>query len=257
MDLGLTGRTALVAGSTSGLGLAIGRALGREHANVVICGRRGSVATEQAAELPSAIGIRMDLADPATVDSALSQAASAFGNIDILVLNSGGPAPGPAAELKPEQMADSAQTLLLAQIALVSAALPAMRHRSWGRILAIGSSGVQQPIANLARSNVARAGLAAYLKTLAGEVAADGVTVNMIVPGRIDTDRVAALDAHRAERSGTGVASVRQQSERSIPAGRYGTPSEFADVAAFLCSDRASYITGSQIRVDGGLISGL
>jgi 3-oxoacyl-[acyl-carrier protein] reductase len=134
--------------------------------------------------------------------------------------------------------------------------LPAMRERGWGRILAIGSSGVQQPIPNLVRSNVARAGLAAYLKTLAGEVARDGVTVNMILPGRIDTDRVAGLDANQAERRGIDIESVRKQSEGSIPAGRYGKPVEFADVAAFLCSERASYVTGSQVRVDGGLISG-
>jgi 3-oxoacyl-[acyl-carrier protein] reductase len=256
MDLGLKGRTALVLGSTSGLGLAIAQGLGQEGANVVLCGRRSALARDQAAALPAAIGIGLDLANAATVDSAVDQAVEFFGRIDVLVLNAGGPPPGLAAELTREDMAASMDTLLLAQIRLMSAVLPAMREHGWGRILAIGSSGVQQPISNLARSNVARAGLAAYLKTLAGEVARDGVTVNMILPGRIDTDRVAALDAYRAESSGADARSIRQQSEGSIPAGRYGTPTEFADVAVFLCSERASYVMGCQIRVDGGLVSG-
>jgi 3-oxoacyl-[acyl-carrier protein] reductase len=256
MDLGLKGRTVLVVGSTSGLGLATARALGLEQANVVLCGRRASIAKEQAAALPSAIGLELDLTKPASVESAVEQALSTFGAIDVLVLNAGGPPPGPAAELTPESMAGAAETLLLTQIKLVSMVLPAMRQRGWGRILAIGSSGVQQPIPNLVRSNVARAGLAAYLKTLAGEVARDGVTVNMILPGRIDTDRVVELDADQAERRGIDIESVRSQSEELIPAGRYGTPEEFADVAAFLCSERASYITGSHVRVDGGLVAG-
>jgi 3-oxoacyl-[acyl-carrier protein] reductase len=257
MELGLNGRSALVAGSTSGLGLAIAQALGRENANVVLCGRRASIAKEQAAALPSAIGLELDLTKPAHVDGVVDQAILAFGAIDVLVLNSGGPPPGQAAELTPESMAAGLETLLLTQIKLVSMVLPSMRERGWGRILAIGSSGVQQPLPNLVRSNVARAGLAAYLKTLAGEVARDGVTVNMILPGRIDTDRVAGLDANQAERRGIDIESVRKQSEGSIPAGRYGKPEEFADVAAFLCSERASYVTGSQVRVDGGLIAGV
>lgn len=254
MKLGLRGRTALVAGSTSGLGLAIARALGQEHAHVVLCGRRVSVAEQLAAELPSAIGVELDLTKPATVTDAVTRALDTFGAIDVLVLNAGGPPPGTAAELTPESMASAVETLLLAQIRLVSAVLPAMRERGWGRILAIGSSGVRQPIPNLVRSNVARAGLAAYLKTLAGEVARDGVTVNMILPGRIDTDRVAALDAGQAECRGVDVESVRRESAERIPVGRYGRPEEFADMATFLCGERASYVTGTQVRVDGGLL---
>jgi 3-oxoacyl-[acyl-carrier protein] reductase len=257
MELGLAGRTALVVGSTSGLGLAIAQGLGAERARVVLSGRREDVAKEHAAALPEATGVGIDLTDPASVDNAVAQATSAFGEIDVLVLNSGGPTPGPAAELSPEGMAASVETLLLAQIRLVSLVLPRMRRDGWGRVLAIGSSGVQAPIPNLVRSNVARAGLAAYLKTLAGEVARDGVTVNMILPGRIDTDRVTALDENNARRRGIDAAAVREQSQASIPAGRYGTPAEFADVAVFLCSERASYVTGAQVRVDGGAISGL
>ncbi|WP_330276071.1 SDR family oxidoreductase [Lentzea sp. NBC_00516] len=256
MDLGLRGRTALVTGSTSGLGLAIARVLSREHANVVITGRRAALAEQRAAELTGAIGVGLDLVEPATTAAAVTRAAGTFGAIDVLVLNAGGPPPGPAAELTGMSMAESANVLLLAQIDLVSAVLPGMRERGWGRVLAIGSSGVQQPIPGLVRSNVARAGLAAYLKTLAAEVAADGVTVNMLLPGRIDTGRVAALDADQAARRGLPAESVRARSEELIPAGRYGRPEEFADMAAFLCGDRASYTTGAQIRVDGGLISG-
>jgi 3-oxoacyl-[acyl-carrier protein] reductase len=250
MDLGLTGRTALVAGSTSGLGLAIAQTLSREKAPVVLCGHRAGLAGELAAELPSAIGVEFDLTRDATVDDAVSRALWVFGAIDVLVLNAGGPPRGPAVELTQESLAVAAETLLLAQIRLVSVVLPAMRARGWGRVLAVGSSGVQQPIANLVRSNVARAGLAAYLKTLAGEVA-----VTMILPGRIDTGRVAELDAEAARRRGTGVDAVRSESVARIPAGRYGTPEEFADVAAFLCGDRASYVTGAQVRVDRRLMS--
>ncbi|MGW3623617.1 SDR family oxidoreductase [Streptomyces sp. NPDC000880] len=257
MELGLEGRTALVAGSTSGLGLAIARTLGREKANLVLCGRRLPLAEEQAADLPSAIGVELDLSDLDSVASAVDKATSAFGGIDVLVLNSGGPPAGPAVDLTPEGMAAAAQTLLLAQIRLVSLVLPGMRERGWGRVLAIGSSGVQQPIPNLVMSNVARAGLASYLKTLAGEVARYGVTVNMILPGRIETDRIGELDAGQAKRLGIDIETVRKRSEISIPMGRYGNPEEFADVATFLCSERATYVTGSQVRVDGGLIAGL
>jgi 3-oxoacyl-[acyl-carrier protein] reductase len=256
MDLGLRGRTALVAGSTSGLGLAIARTLGREHANVVLCGRNTPAAQHQAADLPSAIGVELDLTRPDTVADAVARAVQTFGGIDVLVLNAGGPPPGSAVGLTSRSMTEVMETLLLAQIDLVTRVLPGMRNRGWGRILAIGSSGVQQPIANLVRSNVARAGLAAYLKTLAAEVAQDGVTVNMVLPGRIETGRVAALDADQAQRRGMDIESVRRQSEALIPAGRYGRPEELASVAAFLCGEPASYTTGLQVRVDGGLISG-
>jgi 3-oxoacyl-[acyl-carrier protein] reductase len=257
MDLGLAGRTALIVGSTSGLGLAIGRSLAAEGANVVLSGRRGGSAESEAAALPAALGVELDLANPASVRAAVSAATARYGDIDILVLNGGGPQPGSARELAEEEIADALHILLLAQIALTRLVLPKMQHRGWGRVLAIGSSGVQQPIPNLVASNVARSGLAAYLKTLADEVASDGVTVNMILPGRIDTDRVASLDAHRAGAAGVTVADIRRESEMSIPLKRYGTPAEFADVGAFLCSERASYVTGSQVRVDGGLIRSL
>ena len=254
MDLGLKGRTALVAGSTSGLGLSVARALAEEGARVAVSGRRGEVAREQAAALPGAVGVAVDLADPGSAARLAADVVEQLGPVDVLVLNSGGPPPGTAEGLSAEQVRTAIDTLLLRQVELVSAVLPGMRERGWGRIVGLGSSGVQQPLARLALSNIARAGLAAYLKTLAGEVARDGVTVNMVLPGRIATDRVASLDRAAAEREGAEVADVEARSRASIPAGRYGRPEEFAAVVAFVCSDLASYVTGEQIRCDGGLV---
>lgn len=257
MDLELAGRKAMVVGSTSGLGLAIATALSAEGAAVALSGRREDVTGKLAADLDGAVGVPLDLADPASVVAGVKAAQAALGELDILVLNSGGPPPGPAAALTLEGLESSLRMLVMSQVQLVSLLLPGMRERGWGRVVAVGSSGVQQPIANLASSNVARGALASYLKTLAGEVGRDGVTVNMVLPGRIDTGRVASLDQAAAQRRGEDVATVRRASEAAIPLGRYGTPKEFGDVAAFLCSPRASYVTGAQIRVDGGAIASL
>jgi 3-oxoacyl-[acyl-carrier protein] reductase len=252
MDLSLESRSALVLGSTSGLGLAIAQRLAEEGARVAFTGRRGAEAARLAEGHPGAIGLALDLQDESSVDRAVSMVSERFGGVDIVVLNSGGPPPGTAAALQAHDLAAALRALLLAQIGIVARLLPGMREREWGRIVAVGSSGVQQPIPNLVQSNTVRAALAGYLKTLSREVAADGVTVNMVLPGRMDTDRVAQLDAGQAQRQGTDVGTARRQSEESIPMGRYGTPREFADVAVFLCSQNASYVTGAQIRVDGG-----
>jgi 3-oxoacyl-[acyl-carrier protein] reductase len=255
VDLGLTTRKALVLGSTSGLGRAIADGLAAEGAAVAFTGRRSELAKEAAAAHESAIGVRLDLADPGSVAAAIDTVREQLGPIDILVLNSGGPPPSTASDMTPEGLAESLQTLVLAQVKLVTTFLPGMRERGWGRIVAIGSSGVQQPIPGLARSNTGRAALAGYLKTLSNEVAADGVTVNIVLPGRIVTDRLTGLDAARAEREGVDVEEVRRLSQAEIPIGRYGTPAEFAAAAIFLCSEQAAYITGSQVRVDGGLVA--
>ena len=254
MDTGLKGRTALVPGSTSGLGLAVGRALAAEGANVVLAGRRGEIVQAEAGRLPAAIGVEIDLMRPDAPATLVSRAQERFGAVDVLVLNSGGPPPGAAATLTDEQVVTAVQQLLVQHQRLVAATLPGMRERGWGRIVAIGSSGVQQPIERLALSNIGRAALAGYLKTLAGEVAGDGVTVNMVLPGRIDTDRVGQLDRAAAERTGSTTDEVRARSEGSIPTGRYGTPEEFAAVVTFLASTSASYVTGEQIRCDGGMV---
>jgi 3-oxoacyl-[acyl-carrier protein] reductase len=254
MNIDLTGRTAVVPGSSSGLGLAVARALAAQGANVVMAARRGDVVRREAEQLPNAVGVELDLADADATDVLVRQAEAAFGQVDIVVPNSGGPPPGTAPAVDQEQLTTALHQLLLQHQRLIAAVLPGMRERGWGRITAIGSSGVQQPIPNLALSNIGRAGLAAYLKSLAAEVAADGVTVNMVLPGRIDTDRVAVLDRSTAERAGISAEESRRRSEATIPAGRYGSPEEFAAVVAFLASPAASYVTGEQIRCDGGMV---
>jgi 3-oxoacyl-[acyl-carrier protein] reductase len=254
MDLGIKGRTAVVLGATSGIGAATAQALAAEGADVVVVGRNGERARELAASLPSAVGVEADLTDPASPERVVSAAREAFGEIDILVLNGGGPAPGTASAMDADSAQSAVDLLLKPHIALVQRVLDGMIERGWGRIVAVGSSGVQQPLPNLAASNVGRAALAGYLKTLAAEVAGNGVTVNMVLPGRIDTARVVQLDRNAAERTGRSVEEARTASEATIPAGRYGEPEEFASVVAFLASDRAGYVTGEQVRCDGGLV---
>ncbi|TFD53550.1 SDR family oxidoreductase [Cryobacterium frigoriphilum] len=254
MDLQLHGKTALIPGSSSGLGLAIARALSAEGANVVLCGRRTDLVEAEAARLPNALGIALDLAADAAPADLVAAATARFGPIDILVLNGGGPPHENAENVTDDQVLAAVHTLLLQQIRLTRLVLPGMRERGWGRILSVGSSGVQQPIPGLALSNMARAGLAGYLKTLAAEVAADGVTVNMVIPGRIDTDRVASLDRSVAAHAGLSAEAARIRSEATIPLGRYGRPEEYAAVVTFLAGEGASYVTGTQLRVDGGLV---
>ena len=254
MDTGLQGRVALVPGSSSGLGLAVAQALAAEGAHVVLAGRRGERVREEAARLPSAVGVEADLTDPAAPARLVAAAEERYGAVDVLVLNGGGPPPGSAADLTPEQLTDAVAQLVHPHQRLVAAVLPGMRERSFGRIVAIGSSGVQQPIDRLVASNAGRAALAGWLKTLAGEVAADGVTVNMVLPGRIATDRTVAIDRSSAERTGGTPEEARARSEATIPVGRYGTPAEFAAVVTFLASAAASYVTGEQVRCDGGMV---
>lgn len=254
MDLGLRGRSAVVCASTSGLGEGVARALAAEGARVAVCGRRGGRAKAIAAELPGAIGVQVDLQVPEGPGTLVSAAEEAFGPVDILVLNGPGPRPGRALDLGDDDIVAATELLVRPQQRLVSLLLPAMRERGWGRILAIGSSGVVAPIAGLALSNTARAALGGYLKTLAAEVAADGVTVNLLLPGRIETARTTQVDAFNAKRDGVTAAEAAASSRAAIPMGRYGQPGEFGAVAAFLCGQPASYITGTALRCDGGLV---
>ena len=257
MDLGLTGRCAVVCASTGGLGEAIARALAAEGASVVVSGRRGDRAREIAAELPKAIGVGVDLTASEGPGELVAAARDSFGEVDVLVLNGPGPKPGTAASVDDEGLTSAVETLLRPQLRLLGLTLPGMRSRGWGRVLAVGSSGVAAPLPNLALSNLGRAALAGHLKTLAAEVAADGVTVNMVLPGRIATDRVAFLDEAAAEKAGTSVEDAVAKSQSTIPAARYGDPAEFGAVAAFLCGEPASYVTGTALRVDGGLVRSL
>ncbi|BBB00855.1 putative short chain dehydrogenase [Actinacidiphila reveromycinica] len=257
MDLRIAGKRALVLGSTGGLGGASARALAAEGCKVAVCGRQEARVREVAAELPGAVGIPVDLTGPQPAAHLLDAVARQLGGVDILVLNGPGPRPGTAADLEADALTGALDPLLDVHVRLVHALLPAMREARWGRVLAIGSSGVAAPLPNLAASNIGRWALAAYLKTLAAEVAQDGVTVNLVLPGRIATDRVAALDEAAAQRTGKDVETVRGASQGDIPARRYGAPEEFGDVVAFLASARASYVTGSAVRVDGGLVRAL
>lgn len=254
MDLAIGGRTAVVLGATSGLGWAVAEGLGAEGVQVVLVGRDAARVEERAAMLPSAVGVVADLTDPGAPTRIAAAAHEAYGAVDILVLNGGGPAPGTASAAGPEDVDAAVHLLLKPHVALVQELLGDMTARGWGRIIAVGSSGVQQPIPNLALSNIGRAALAGYLKTLASEVAGSGVTVNMVLPGRIDTARVAHLDRAAADRTGTTPEAARQASEGTIPAGRYGTPEEFAAVAVFLAGQPAAFVTGEQVRCDGGLL---
>lgn len=257
MDLGIAGKSALVCASTGGLGAATAKALAAEGVKVVFSGRRGELAEELAAPFEESVGIQ---ADTSTVEGAmdlLEKAREAVGPIDILVLNGPGPRPGTATSVQNEELHQAFESLMVVQHALVDACLPHMREQKWGRILSIASTGVVAPITNLALSSIGRMALGGYLKALANEISGDGVTVNMLLPGRIATDRTKALDANAAEASGKSVEQIAKAGIRSIPAGRYGEPDEFGAVGAFLCSEPASYVTGTAVRCDGGAHSTL
>lgn len=254
MDTGLRGKNVVIPGASSGIGLAIAKAMTDEGANVVLAARRGDALRQVASTLSSAATVEVDLNEEGATVKLIREAEAAFGPVDVLVLNGGGPPPGGAADIEDGKLLAALQSLLVQQQRLAAAVLPGMRQRGWGRIVAVGSSGIQAPLDNLALSNIGRAGLAGYLKTLAMEVAQDGVTVNMVLPGRIATERVASLDNAKAEKSGRTSEEVRQDSMSSIPTGRYGNPEEFAAVVTFLASEAASYVTGEQIRCDGGLV---
>ena len=261
MDFGLKGKTALVLAGGGGLGRAIAESLAHEGANIAVAGKGpDSIAATQAAL--AAIGIKnlgliWDLSDLTQIDGHISKIERELGPVDILVNNTGGPPPTSASGQDPAVWSRYFQTMVLSVIAITDRVLPNMRARHWGRVITSTSSGVESPIPNLAISNTLRISLVGWSKTLAREVAKDGITANIIVPGRIATDRTQFLDEAKAKREGRSAEDVSAESAGGIPVGRYGKPEEYGDVVAFLSSERAAYITGSVIRVDGGLIAGI
>ncbi len=255
MDFGLQGKTALVLGGGGGLGRAIAISLAAEGANIAVAGLRAeSVAATRAAIRGKTLGLVWDLADLAQIDPEVSKIERELGPVDILVNNTGGPPPTPASGQDPALWSKQFQAMVLSVIAITDRVLPNMRARHWGRIITSTSSGVVAPIPNLAISNSLRLSLVGWSKTLAREVAKDGITANIVLPGRISTGRIKFLDQAKAKREGRSVEDVEAESTAAIPAGRLGKPEEYGDVVAFLASERAAYITGSIIRVDGGLI---
>ncbi|WP_026613498.1 SDR family oxidoreductase [Ensifer aridi] len=253
MDLGIGGRRALVLGGSKGLGRGIAEALAAEGVAVALTGRNEEAAMKVASEIgPAAAGFSLDLANPEAIDPFLNRLAT-FGTIDILVLNGGGPPPTLAADVDSEFWRAQFEAMVLSGMRIVHRLLPAMRARRFGRIIAVASTSIREPIPSLTASNALRSALAGWMKTLAGEVAVDGVTVNMLLPGRLATDRTLSFDRTDAASEGVSVETVAARSQSEIPVGRYGTPAEFGAAAAFLASRQAAYITGVALPVDGGL----
>jgi len=262
MDLGLNGRTALVGGASSGLGRASAEWLAAEGCRLAIWAREGDSLERVAAELRSRYEaevsvIAADAAEPEAASRVARAALAALGRVDVLVLNAGGPPPVDPTATDRAGWTRSFQLLAITPIELATLLLPGMRERRWGRIVAILSSGVRQPIPELVYSNAGRSALAAWMKTAARAVAADGVTINGVLPGRIQTPRIESLDRARAERLGQPVERIRSESIAAIPAARYGRPEELGSLVAYLCSELAAYQTGTFTAVDGGLIAAL
>ena len=258
MDLGLAGRTALVCGSSSGLGKAIAATLALEGAQVVINGRDAERLTAAAAELSRdgaapAGQLVADVSVPAQAKELVRRAAQEVGPVDILICNAGGPPTGTAHELAEDAWLEALHLNLLSTVHLSRAAIEPMMARGWGRILCLTSIAAKQPVASLILSTTARTGVLGFAKSLADEVAARGVTVNVLCPGYIETERLVALADQRGQAQGRSRDAVLSDMASSVPLGRVGTPEELAWVATFLVSERARYITGTALSVDGGL----
>ena len=259
MDLGLKGKVAMVGGASRGLGFAVARALAVEGAHVSIVSRDPDRVCTAAVRLEqetgaSVLAMPVDLRSNEAIARWFGATEERFGGVDLLFANTGGPPSGPALSVDDQNWVAAFELLLLSIVRTVRLVAPSMTARGGGAIVVGTSSSVKEPIANLGISNVVRASVAALSKTLALELAASGIRVNNLIPGRIDTDRVRELDAINGKRCGVSVAEQRTRSTATIPLGRYGQPDEFGRAAAFLLSDAAAYITGASVQVDGGLI---
>ena len=260
MDLKLTGKRALICGGSSGLGQAVATALVAEGAHVALLSR-DAAKLQAVADALNAMGpgraviAPADMADHGSLMIAVDVAEAALGGpIEILLNNTGGPPPSGVAGLDPDLWQAQFEAMVLSVFRLTDRVLPGMRAAGWGRILNVASVSAVEPIGTLGVSNTLRAAVAAWAKTLASEVAADGITVNTLLPGRIDTPRIARLDKAAAERQGVSPEQARADSVNAIPVGRLGTTDEFGAVAAFLASPHSAYVTGSMIRLDGGSV---
>lgn len=261
MDLGLTGKKALVMASSQGLGKAIAAELIKEGADVMMASRSPEKLERAADELEKQGGgsvqwRKADITNPTDIKKLVAETAHAFGHIDILVNNAGGPPGGGFREVSDQDWQQAFELNLLSYVRVIRAVLPHMEERG-GRIINIASSSVKEPIANLVLSNTFRTGIVGLTKTLAEELAPDGIFIHTVAPGRFATDRVRHLDQLKAEREGVTEEAIKRKSEQQIPLGRYGRPEEFAKVVAFLVSEACTYMTGNSLLVDGGMIKAI
>ncbi len=262
MDLGLNGRVAVVAAASKGLGRAVAEELSREGAHVAICARTPGTLAETAAQITKSTGREvfhqaLDVTDSTAVAAFVAVVEARFGRTDICVTNSGGPPSNTFKNTKPEDWRSAVDQLLMSTVFFARETLPRMQKNKWGRLITITSSAVKQPVDGLLLSNSVRAAVAGLARTLANEYAADGITVNNVCPGYTRTARLDGLASAISARTGAKPEDVFASWEREIPAGRLGTPQEFAAVVTFLASERASYVTGASIAVDGGLVRSL
>lgn len=261
MDLQINGKVALVCGAGSGLGQAIAFALAAEGVSVAVTGRNRDKLERTVGQIQQLGGKAkawlLDLAEPASFDGTLEHIRAWAGPVSILINNSGGPAPGKITTVTPDIWAQQFSLMVSALIQLTNKVLPDMQAAQWGRIITTTSSGIEAPIDNLGVSNTLRMSLLGWSKTLAKEVAALGITSNILIPGRIETARVGQLDDARASREGKTPEEIKKTSISTIPVGRYGDPAEYGAAAAFLASQQAAFITGTTLRVDGGMIAGI
>lgn len=258
MDLGLDGKVAIVAAASRGIGRATALELSRQGAAVAICARGESDLQSTVEDLPGpSLGVQADVSEPEDVEQFVDDVLAAFDRIDVLVNNAGGPPPGGFEDQSSAEFQEALNLNLMSTINLTKEALPYLKENEWGRVINITSISAKEPIEDLVLSNTARAGVLGAAKTLSKEVGESSVTVNSVLPGLTGTERMKNLTEEEAEKAGISYEDARNASLEDIPMDRWAKPEEIADVITFLASERASYVTGTALQVDGGLVSGL